>query len=289
MFGLPLFIYATRQLIRTELDVVAAFRRALVFLACGDFFLILRGLWRHLSREDYLPFHPLFALVCVALVVALARKEKQVWLMRLAPVAIALLVTLVDLTPKVPRSNHTEKEVTLVRNVLTMTDPDDYVIDCKGETVFRRRAFYYVLERLTLDRIQRGSIRDELAQQSIAHRACLAARGGDMPIDDMRFLRENYVLVAHGLRVAGCLISAPPGESARFNLAIPASYVIVSSLGAATGLLDGIPYTGARFLHTGQHEFRPFGSETDYAAVWEKAAARKFTPFFTAVQPAMTR
>ena len=41
--------------------------------------------------------------------------------------------------------------------VLHLTNPDDYVMDGKGETIFRNRPTYWVLEGITLRRIATGA------------------------------------------------------------------------------------------------------------------------------------
>ena len=63
----------------------------------------------------------------------------------------------------------------LLADVLRLTDPSDTIMDLKGETVFRDRPFYYVLEIVTLARMQLGVIPDTIPEALVAHRTCVAA------------------------------------------------------------------------------------------------------------------
>jgi hypothetical protein len=177
--------------------------------------------------------------------------------------------------------DRTARQVALVRETLRLTDPGDWVIDAKGETVFRRRAFPWALESVTRERLRRGLIRDTLPEDAVATRACVAT------VDDARFtdrsrvfLDENYVPVGK-LRVAGTLLGDPAADPRllTFTVTIPASYAVMAERGTVSGLLDGTPYTGPRQLSAGRHEFVPGGPTGRLAVVWAKAVERGFSPF----------
>ena len=68
----------------------------------------------------------------------------------------------------------TKRETNVSRAILRLTNPSDYVFDCKGETVFRRRCFYYVLEPFTLVRMQRHLIVNDIARRCVATGTCVA-------------------------------------------------------------------------------------------------------------------
>src|SRR5437762_3268853 len=140
--GVPILIYATRKFIRKETNPTVAFRQAFVCLTYGMYFLLLKGIWRHLTREDYLPLYPLVALVCVALLSRISdilsewRLMPRLLLQFPLPAIAACLVMILDLALRIPVTNDAAKEVNRVRDVLALTNPDDSVFDCKGETVF---------------------------------------------------------------------------------------------------------------------------------------------------------
>ena len=289
--GTPILIYATREFIRKETNAMVAFRQAFVCLTCGMYFLLLQGIWRHLTREDYLPLFPLVALVSVAIMSKFSEKFIEHRLMpRLflrfpLPVIAACLVMVLDLGLRLPVTNEANREVGRVRDVLALTNPDDAVFDCKGETVFRPRSLRDVFESITMGRIERGEITDELERQSPETRARVAALGGELPEDDERFIEANYLPVGgHGIMVAGSRLSAPSTVDGkiRFHIAIPDRYEIIAPDRPARGLLDGTPSEGARFLAVGEHTFVPTASGPTLAVLWAQAVERHFTNFLNA-------
>jgi hypothetical protein len=183
--------------------------------------------------------------------------------------------------PFIPTKNDGKSEVALVRDVLEATTPNEFVFDCKGETVFRPRAVYQVFEGLTIERIRAGKMADDLPQQCAASQAGVAAMSGRLPLADRQFICDNYIPIRHGLRVAGALLSAQDFVDgvAHFSIAIPGEYEILDSKGPSTGLIDGVPYDSRCFLAQGAHDFRPAASAGRIAVVWSQAAEHRFTPF----------
>jgi hypothetical protein len=290
VMGAPILIYVTEKFIRKETNPTVAFRQAFVSLTCGMYFLLLQGFWRHLTREDYLPLFPLVALVGVAL---LSRVSDTLTEMGLMPrlllrfpllVIAASLVMLLDLGLRLPVTNEAEKEVGRVRDVLALTNPGDSVFDCKGEAVFRTRSVHYVFETITLGRIERGEIPDELEGQSPEARARVAVIGSDLPEFDAKFIEANYLPVGPGLMVAGSKLNAAPTADGtiRFHIAIPDRYEIITPSNPARGVLDGTPCEGGRFLAVGEHTFVPAASGPPLAILWAQAVDRHFTNFLNA-------
>jgi hypothetical protein len=183
-------------------------------------------------------------------------------------------------------TNDAAKEVNRVRDVLVLTDPDDSVFDCKGETVFRKRSVRYVLETLTLARIERGEIADELEEQSPEARARVAVISDEMPENDEKFFEANYLAVGHGVMVAGSRLNAASNAdgTVRFHIAIPDYYEIIAPDRPAPGLLDGTPADGGRFLAVGEHSFVSAEPGPPLAVLWAQAVDRRFTNFLNAPQ-----
>ncbi len=288
--GTPILIYATREFIRKERNPTVALRQALVCLTCGMYFLLLQAFWHHLTREDYLPLFPLVALVCVALLFKLSDKlMEQRFMSRLLvrfplPATAACLMMVFDLGLRLPVTNEADKQVARVRDVLALTNPDDSVFDCKGETVFRPRSVRCVFETLTMGRFQRGEIADELKGQAPESRARVAVIGGELPEYDVRFIEANYLPVDHGLMVAGSRLNPPStvDGTIRFHIAIPDRYEIITPDRPAGGLLDGTPSQGSRFLAVGEHTFVPAAPGPPLAVLWAQAVDRHFTNFLNA-------
>jgi hypothetical protein len=96
------------------------------------------------------------------------------------------------------------REANLLRGVLALTDRDDYVLDCRGETVFRRRCFRPVFETITRRSIERGLIADDAPQRSIETRTCVVATTlmNQFSHRTRQFIKRIYLPVTDSLRVA---------------------------------------------------------------------------------------
>ena len=74
-----------------------------------------------------------------------------------------------------------------------------------------------------------------------------------------RFILSNYILFdrpATNLAVAGKELGHPSGDGTySFEVAIPATYAVVSESGITAGELDGAPYAGPVRLEPGPHRF----------------------------------
>jgi Dolichyl-phosphate-mannose-protein mannosyltransferase len=269
---------------------VAALRLVLL-LATVTYVLGVHCLWPLVTGQDWLPIDPLAATLLVGAAAGwaagraearpVAGRARRLAAAGAAAVLAAALASLVLMGPVWRDSG--EPAVALVGDVLRLTDPGDVVIDAKGETVFRRRAWYWVLESVTRARLRRGMIPDSLPEELVARGCCVAT------LDDPRFppharsfLAANYLPVGR-LRVAGTLLPAHAGSAAPvgFRIAIPAEYTVLTDAGPAAGVLDGTPFTGPRMLGGGRHDFVAAPASGRVAVVWAKAAERGFSPFKT--------
>jgi hypothetical protein len=275
-------------------------RRVLVFLTAGIFLVLLLGVWPLVTREDFLPVDPLVVLLATGFGLALpstlrtvARRLPRFVRRGMAlPIAVATIEVVMLVQSAPPWQDGTRDQTNLVATVLRLTRPGDYVMDVKGETVFRQRPFYYALEHITKTRLQRGLIADDIADRLIATRtAVVTPDQSSFPPTGRTFMNDNYLTVG-SLRVLGRFLTPqagwrpPTDDSARtepahmpFAVAVPANYAIVTDAGQADGLLDGTPYGGPRFLASGVHEFISYNEPTGLALVWAPALERGFSPF----------
>jgi hypothetical protein len=297
---LALVIYAARLILRAVRDPALAFERGFLFLICGFYLSALYGLWALRTPQDYLPYHPLAFVFCAAALLAISHRldtynlaVTQILRRLPVPAFVALLFLAVSLGTKPFWKDTAKIETNLLRSVLTLTNPGDYVFDCKGETVFRQRCCRSVLETITLKRIRRRTIPENIARRCVETRTCVAVMGDRTPSDTRIFVRRNYLPVErnvvqsnyfpvdHELRVAGEFLKPAQPKSSRmdFNVVIPARYEIIAPDGHVTGLLDGTPYEGARFLEPGKHTFVQTSGGQNLALLWAQAADRHFTPF----------
>jgi hypothetical protein len=283
----PLVIYAARQIVRATREPALAFRRGLIFLICGFYAPALYSFWNLLTRQDDLPYYPLaFVLVSGGLLAIspyFERYEPRIGLcLRRIPLPafVALLQLFLLIASRPFWIDRARLETGLLRGVLKLTDPGDFVLDCKGETIFRQRCFWPVTESIMLERLARGLVADNAAQRAVETRACVAVMKGRMPFHARKFIWKNYIPVGNDLKVAGRFLrpSATDGRRNEFEVVIPAPYKIVARDGPVTGTLDGTPYNGARFLAPGVHTFVQTSSRTQLAALWAQAVDRNFLP-----------
>jgi len=119
--------------------------------------------------------------------------------------------------------NKAKLESDLLRATLKLTEPGDFVFDRKGETVFRQRCFYPVIETFTEERIRRGLMTDDAIQGCIDTRTCVAILPDKMPPATFRFVEQHYLPIGNRLRVAGALLqSSTDGKHFEFQIVIPA-------------------------------------------------------------------
>ena len=282
--AIPPLWMAARAIGRAAPTAPIARRRVLVFLTTGIFFVLLLGVWPLVTREDFLPVDPLAVMLATGLLLthppaAMVRTSRRRNRLRLTlPITLAVIDVLVLVLSTPPWRNDTQSHASMLAAVLRLTAPTDYVMDVKGEAVFRPRPFFYGLEQLTKTRLKRGLIVDDIAKRLVATRtAVVTLDQGNFPQAGRTFMNDNYLSVG-AVRVLGRFL-APEGDRARFAVAIPASYAIVTDDGQADGLLDGTPYTGPRPLEIGEHEFVPSRSSAQLALVWAPAVAYGFSPF----------
>jgi hypothetical protein len=224
------------------------------------FSLTLSAFWILVSPRDLLPIMPLAAVF-----VASRRFPTIV-------IACALSVPFLFAYTQGFR-NETREYVTMMDQVLRLSRPGEPLMDFKGETVYRRRPYYYILEYISRRQLQAGMIRDTIAEDVLRTRCHVAQADGDfIPPAGRAFLIANFLDMGR-LRAAGQMIK-PDGT---FTIAIPGQYVIVNRFGRATGLLDGTP-AQPRELAIGEHHF--IGDAERTAVLWAPAFERGFSPFY---------
>jgi len=255
----------TRRIARLDGSIEERRRRLFVSLAASVYGAVLISLWPIIEAEHWLPFFPLAAAGLIPLLVT-ERGESRFVLF-----AIVALELLTILKASVPWQDHTVPSKALIEQALVLTSPRGWVIDRKGEIVFRRRASYYVLERMTKRAISSGRLKDTIAQDVLRTHAMVSVSDNEsFPRDGRAFLSRNFIRVGC-VRVAGMMVN---GREVRIE--IPGEYSLLSDRGDFRGTLDGTPYEGPRFLAAGNHTVdAPHRS----AVVWQRAAALGFSPF----------
>lgn len=270
-----LFARIGRVILGMDSEHPQATRRAFVFLTGAIFLLLLLTVWPLVTPQDYPPIAPLFALSLAPWLLRMGKRGTMLILL-IAVAQIALTER-----KKSPRAVRAVKNESLLEDVLRLTKPSDFIMDSKGEIVFRQRPFYFALENITEKRIATGSIKDTIVEDMINTRTCVALLDR-LPDKTLRWVEQNYVPVGPRIFVAGCFLHPPAQKEnpARpFEIAIPASYVVASPEGAVQGLMDGLPCAGPVFLKPGLHTFTA-SDPRKLAVFWAQAAETGFTPFY---------
>jgi hypothetical protein len=274
----PLFVLAARRSLARA--VANAEPQTVLLLVTCLYYTTLNAFVPLVPTQTLLPFYPTAVLVTCGFGLA-ALDARADWRPRGAAVlgAVALGELALLLLASSPLRDRTRFERALVTDVLRLTRPDDTVMDLKGETLFRRRPVYVVLENVTEERIRRGDVADDIAKGMIAAGTFVAVVDSErFPPAARRFLNDNYVPVGH-LRVAGKFLAPAADGTSRFEIVLPGRYAIVSPFGSVAGILDGKPFEGPRGLAAGAHRFRRTNGPQVLGVVWADAVDAGYSPF----------
>jgi len=267
---------------RLEKSDTKMLRKTFIMLLAGFSFAMLQ-LWPVLTQQDYAVILPAFLVVGAALIefaqVSALKRRPFLPLRQLFPVIMAIQLGMVAIFA--PWHSALTYNLQQWRDVLRMTDPDQTVMDLKGELIFRPRPYYYVVETFTSKRIHQGLLKDDIPEQMIARGTCVAnhpMNQGRMPARTGEFIKRNYVSVGTLLVAGKVLERTSPTDRIEFEIELPAQYSLVSASGPATGLLDNEPVGQTVLLKPGRHFYQPRTTETKFALVWSQALERGFWP-----------
>lgn len=232
LWFIPLYFFiraVALRIARSDAEPGLVRRRLFAFLACGAYLTLYASFSPMTNLETYLPFYPLAVLLATPL---LMRRE------RLLPAfAIAMLVAIVVTAQ--PWRNEAERSIVLVEEVVALTHPGETVMDLKGETVFRRRPFYFVLEAITNVKLRLGVIRDTIAD-TLVHSRTYVVAGEALPPAALKFVHRYYVPWG-AVHVAGAeLEPLHDGSPASFDIGVPGPYVVLGERGVVRATIDGV-------------------------------------------------
>jgi len=266
LFYVPLMIVVTRVAWRFRERTTTW--RFFFATATAIFFATLIGFWILISPRDFLPFLPFLAIFFVAFLM-----RRNWFLPAMAAVSIVCLIGVGYYAAWL--ANRTREFITMENQLLRLTRPGELVMDYKGETIYRRRPYYFILEFITRNAIARGLVADTVPEDIVRTGCHFAQADGEQWPDRARdFMRANFVDLGR-LRASGQWL----GPNGSFTIAVPGDYVILTKEGEPAGLLDGTPYRGARSLAAGPHTFTAAKAEERVACLWATAYARGFSPF----------
>jgi hypothetical protein len=274
--SLAIIVAVTRRILRHDAPPLIRKRRLFLFLAASSYGAALVSLWPIIETEHWLPFYPLAAVAILPLLLP----SDPVHQRRLA-IAIATVELLWIVQLSTPWRDNVAPAAALIAQTTRLTVPTESVIDLKGEMLFRRRATYLVLEKITKRGISQGRLKDTIAADVLRTRAMVAIPDNDsFPRAGRAFLNRNFISVG-AVRVAGLIV--PPTQS--FRIEVPGEYSIVAERGTFRGQLDGVSYLGPRFLGVGTHTLAPTIAAGRNAVLWQRAAAMGLSPWAVHQRP----
>ena len=257
-----------------------AVRRMFLRVATLVFAGLLNGIWPIVSDQDYIPWWPLLGLV-----VAPAWLIGVDWIgARRQSIAIALELLLIAggiawLTHRYnPIKLRNQVAHDRIAQVLALTRPGEFVMDGKGEFVYRQRAWYYALETLTLRRLDAHLIQDDIVERLIATRTAVINESGRLTPTARKFVHENYLHAWH-VEVPGKQFDVPDTGTVSFDIILPETYSVISPDGPLAGTLDGTPIDGPRLLEAGPHTLQVAPGIHNAAIFWSRAATQGLTPY----------
>lgn len=256
-----------RRLLRSELRTPLLRRRLFVFLACAVFGSVLSGVWPMLSLESYLPFYPLLLIVTVPLILESSAVLSERNTLAKACIAIELVALLLVSRPW---KDDTPEETELIADVLSITGPNDPVMDLKGETLFRERPYFLVIESITNRKFRLGRIRDDIADVLVRSGTHVVATDR-LPQCSRRFVHENYVPWGRVLVAGFRLPSLRPFTAVPLTVRIPGDYVLLGDHGPVEASIDGCMFARSVYLRPGQNSLWARAPIRQPLMVWSKA------------------
>jgi hypothetical protein len=171
-----------------------------------------------------------------------------------------------------------DKRVAGLAALLRLAQPGEYVLDLKGETIFRPRPIYNALESLTRAQIQNGRLQDDTIPRLIATRTAVINFSDRMMPATKLFIEQNYVRLPGG-RALGKRLQTGLGVPVAFEIVIPERYAFVGSKGPVSGTIDGQPISGPLRLEAGWHELVVTNHLGETTVIWAQALERGFSPY----------
>lgn len=269
--GMFLLMRYARHVALPEHDDDTGRQRLFLAMLLGVYIVTLGTFWVLISQRDVLPMMPLAAIFAASWIRARFSGPRR-RAAAFAMVATACFVGIGHYTAWL--ADGTAWHITMMNQALRLSRPGEPLMDYKGETVYRKRPFYYVFETITREAMSKGLIADTIAEDVMKANCHVAQADGPFwPPRSRAFLSANFLDMGR-LRAAGQWIQ-PDGS---FSIALPGGYVVVGLDGPVAGSIDGMPLRGPRILTRGGHRFKGVPGER-LAVLWAPAFARGFSPF----------
>ena len=278
-----LLAFALRNFRQPTADASLRSRRLLVLLAAGLYGGALYSYWPLVTQQDWAPVAPIGVVMLSAVILWLSARRQNPRL-QIGGTAVLAVLVLSSLGWMIKKHDPTQfrarTRIASIAAVLKLTRPDEFVMDAKGEMLFRKRAFYDVLEQVTKARMAGGLIRDDIIPRLIETRAPVVTLNR-LPEKDIQFVTANYLELSpgeHGLRVLGKQLASSQPGAFDFDVAIPANYEFAGDHKPLDGTLDGKPFASGDFIEAGRHRFATAQAAQSVFLFWKRAADAGYEP-----------
>ncbi len=241
----------------------------------GLYLLLIWFVWPLVTRQDFLPVLPTLVLA------ACGWAAHWEWLgqrprLRVVLLFVALGVELAGVFASAPPwQDRLAAQRAELAMVLRYTDKTDTVMDAKGDSIFRMRPYYPVLESLALHRIRKGQMTDTIADELVSHRTMLVVLRR-LSRASARFVMLNYVPAGGDVWVAGHMLPTHDVDQT-IDVKVPGDYVLTDGHQRLSGSLDGGPVADHWVLERGVHHLK-VASGNPVAIVWTQAFERGWRP-----------
>lgn len=241
----------------------------------GLYLLLIWFIWPLITRQDFLPVVPTLTMAAAGWV------STWRWLGVRPRLRGALVMVLVvtELATVIAQAAPWQDDLAAQRaelsTVLRYTNESDTVMDSKGDSIFRMRPYYPVLESLAMRRLRRGQMVDTIVDDLVSHKTMLVVLRR-LPPSSARFVMLNYVQAGGDVWVAGHML-ADQQASQTLEIHVPGDYVVTDGHQRLRGSLDGGPVADHWLLERGTHHLVLSGG-TPVALVWSQAFDRGWRP-----------
>lgn len=240
----------------------------------GLYLLLIWFIWPLITRQDFLPVVPTLTMAAAGWVSTwrwLGQRPR--WRAGLLMViVVAEVVAVIADAP--PWQDELAAQRAELSTVLRYTDETDTVMDPKGDSIFRMRPYYPVLESLAMRRLRRGQMVDTIVDDLVNHKTMLVVLRR-LPPASARFVMLNYVQAGGDVWIAGRML---PDHSTglTIDINVPGDYVVTDGHQRLNGSLDGGPVADHWQLGRGTHHLVVNGAPV--AFVWTQAFDRGWRP-----------
>ncbi|WP_144240810.1 ArnT family glycosyltransferase [Dyella japonica] len=241
----------------------------------GLFLFLIWFIWPLITKQDFLPVIPVLTMAAVGWMSTWQWLVARPRLQRALPVVVLALELATVLIYAPPWRDTLAGQRQELATVLHYTDETDTVMDPKGDSVFRTRPYYPVIESLAMRRLRRGQMADTIADDLVNRRTMLVILRR-LPPSSARFVMLNYVNAGGDIWVAGRML-ADQQASQTIEVNVPGDYAVTDGHQRLSGSLDGGPVADHWFLDRGTHHL-VLGGGTPVALVWSQAFDRGWRP-----------